>query len=181
MDENALYNQAVAAIEAGDRGLARRLLAELVQSNARHERAWLRLASIVDDRHQAIDCLRRVLAINPHNVTANEWLKRAEKASQPVARLRSTAAGGPLDDDVQLAEPGDEERPVPRLGQYLLDYQFITADQLKAALLAQRESISSGHPRRLGDILLEQGAVSRDRLDFAVREQHRSFYSLFDE
>ena len=181
MDPNTLYNQAMAAIEAGDRNLARRLLAELVLGNAQHEQGWLRLASVVDDRRQIVDCLRRVLAINPHNVTAREWLAQAEHLGNQTTELRSALAGSRLDDDVQLAEPGDEERPVPRLGQFLLDYQFISAEQLKAALLVQRASISSGRPRRLGDILLEQGALSPDRLDFAVREQHRSFYSLFDE
>lgn len=181
MDEDALYNQAIVAIEAGDRALARRLLAELVRGNARHEQGWLRLASVVDDRRQIIDCLRRVLALNPHNVTAREWLAQAEFRGNQTTELRSALAGNLLDDDVQLAEPGDEERPVPRLGQYLLDYQFISAEQLKDALLVQRASIASGRPRRLGDILMEQGALSPDRLDFAVREQHRSFYSLFDE
>lgn len=181
VDEDALYNRAIAAIEAGDRGLARRLLAELVQGNARNELGWLRLASVVDDRRQMIDCLRRVLAINPHNVTAREWLAQVERPTVQTTELRSALAANLFDDDVQLAEPGDEERPVPRLGQFLLDYQFISAAQLKAALLAQRAAIAAGHPRRLGDILLEQGALSPDRLDFAVREQHRSFYSLFDE
>jgi len=180
VDETALYNQALVAIEAGDRDAARRLLAELVRRNSRHEQGWLRLASIVDDHSQIADCLQRVLALNPHNVTAREWLDQLQRPGQ-TTELRAVMAGNLYDDDVPLAEPGDEERPVPRLGQYLLDYQFISADQLKRALLAQRASISAGQPRRLGDILLEQGALSSDRLDFAVREQHRSFYSLFDE
>lgn len=181
MDENRLYNQALSAIEAGDRGLARRLLAELVQANSRHEQAWLRLATLVEDRRQIEDCLQRVLALNPHNVTAREWLEQVQRPQQQTSELHAAMAGRLFDDDIQLAEPGDEERPVPRLGQYLLDYQFISAGQLKSALVAQRASISAGRPRRLGDILLEQGALSPERLDFAVREQHRSFYSLFDE
>ena len=181
MDETHTYNQALAAIEAGDRALARRLLAELVRVNGRHEQAWLRLATVVDDRRQIADCLRRVLALNANNVTARDWLQRVELPLNQTSELRAGMAGILFDDDVKVAEPGDEERPVPRLGQYLLDYQFISVDQLRTALLAQRASISGGHSRRLGDILLEQGALTADRLDFAVREQHRSFYSLFDE
>ncbi len=181
MDENSLYSQALAAIEAGDRPLARRLLAELVHANARHEQGWLRLATVVDDRRQIEDCLQRVVALNPRNVTAREWLDQVRRPLNQTSDLRTAMASSLFDDDVQLAEPGDDDRPVPRLGQYLLDYQFINAEQLKTALLAQRASGSGGQPRRLGDILLEQGALSPDRLDFAVREQHRSFYSLFDE
>jgi|SRR5579859_11167 len=181
LDENSLYNQALAAIEAGNRELARRLLAELVRINGRHEQGWLRLATVVDTRQQIADCLQRVVTLNPNNVTAREWLDQVRRPLNQTSDLRTALGNSLFDDDVQLAEPGDEERPVPRLGQYLLDYQFINVDQLKSALLAQRASISSGHARRLGDILLEQGALSPDRLDFAVREQHRSFYSLFDE
>ncbi len=181
LDETHVYNQAISAIEAGDRPLARRLLAELVRANGRHEQGWLRLATVVDDRRQIADCLRRVLALNPNNVTAREWLEQVERPLNQTSELRAGMAGILFDDDIKLAEPGDEERPVPRLGQYLLDYQFISGEQLRSALVAQRASISGGHPRRLGDILLEQGALSSDRLDFAVREQHRSFYSLFDE
>ena len=181
MDENALYNQALAAIQAGDRSLGRRLLAELVRGNARHEQGWLRLASVVDDRNQIVDCLQRVIFLNPHNITAREWLEQVQRPTNQTSELRSALAENLFDDNVQLAEPGDEERPVPRLGQYLLDYQFISAEQLKVALLAQRASISGGRPRRLGDLLLEQGALSVDRLEFAVREQHRSFYSLFND
>src|SRR5215510_14196265 len=148
LDENHLYNQAIAAIEAGDRPLARRLLAELVRANGHHEMGWLRLATVVDDRRQIADCLRRVLVLNPNNVTAREWLERVERPVNQTSELRAGMASILFDDDVRLAEPGDEERPVPRLGQYLLDYQFITAEQLKAALLAQRTSISDGHSRR---------------------------------
>ena len=87
----------------------------------------------------------------------------------------------PLVSEVPIEEPGDEERPVPRLGKYLLDYKFITEEQLKAALMAQRDAAKLGAPKRLGDILLEQGALTEERLTFAVREQHRSFYSLFND
>jgi hypothetical protein len=153
----------------------------LVRANGRHEQGWLRLATVVDDRRQIADCLQRVLILNPSNVTAREWLDQVRRPLNQTSELRLAIANSFFGDGVQLAEPGDEERPVPRLGQYLLDYQFVNAEQLKSALLAQRASISAGQPRRLGDILLEQGALSPDRLDFAVREQHRSFYSLFDE
>jgi hypothetical protein len=181
LDETSLYTQALAAIEAGDRVLARRLLAELVRTNGKHEQGWLRLATVVDDRRQIADCLQRVVALNPNNVTAREWLEQVRRPLNQTSDLRTALANSLFDDNIQLAEPGDEERPVPRLGQYLLDYQFINVDQLKAALLIQRASISGGRGRRLGDILLEQGALSPDRLDFAVREQHRSFYSLFSD
>jgi thioredoxin-like negative regulator of GroEL len=180
MDAQTLFNQAVAAIKAKKNGEAQKLLMEVVRQNPRHEQAWLALASVLTDMHQAADCLRRVLALNPNNATAKEWLAFAEKEiarEAAVAEMRTT----PLMADVPIEEPGDEERPVPRLGKYLLDYKFITEAQLKAALIAQRDSAKAGKAKRLGDILLEQGAITEERLSFAVREQHRSFYSLFND
>ena len=185
MDSNTLYHQAVAAIKANQNEQARILLVEVVRANPRHEQAWLALASVLTDMDQAIDCLKRVLAMNPNNATAKEWMVFAEqeKARQEaVAEMEAEAQALPAaTPDIPLDEPGDEERPVPRLGKYLLDYKFITPEQLKAALLIQRKAQEAGQSKRLGDILLEQNALSEERLSFAIREQHRGFYSLFND
>ena len=181
MDPNALYHQAVAAIKANDNEKARKLLVEAVRANPRHEEAWLALASILTDMDQAMDCLKRVLILNPSNTTAKEWLAFADQEKARQEAVAEMHAPLPAPDDVPLDEPGDEERPVPRLGKYLLDYKFITPEQLRAALLAQRKAMDSGQSKRLGDILLEQGAITEERLSFAIREQHRGFYSLFND
>ncbi|MGH2521620.1 MAG: hypothetical protein ACRDH2_03865 [Anaerolineales bacterium] len=180
MDANALFTQGVAALKAKRNDEARRLLSEVVRLSPRHEQAWLALASVLADMDQAIECLKRVLAINPHNARAKEWLAFAEQEKARQAAEAELNAPPPIT-DVPIDEPGDEERPVPRLGKYLLDYKFITPEQLKTALIAQRQAGQSGQPKRLGDILLEQSAISEERLNFAVREQHRSFYSLFND
>jgi Flp pilus assembly protein TadD len=49
VDETELFNQALAAAQAGQTAQARRVLAELVNINPRHEQAWLRLAGVVDN------------------------------------------------------------------------------------------------------------------------------------
>ncbi|MDW8325110.1 MAG: tetratricopeptide repeat protein [Anaerolineales bacterium] len=177
---DALYRRAQVAIRERQLDEARRLLTEAVRADPRHENAWLALASALTDVNQAIDCLERVLVINPNNKTAQEWLKLAlrERARQEaVAEVESEAHFA----DISIDPPGDEDRPVPRLGKYLLEYRFITAQQLKAALQTQQLEARAGTPRRLGDILIEQGALTRERLDFALREQNRNFFSLIDE
>ncbi len=180
MDTQILFTQALAAIQAKKNADAQQLLIEVVRLNPRHEEAWLTLASVLTDMAKAADCLRRVLALNPHNATAKEWLAFAEQelARQAAVNEMKTA---PFMPEVSLDEPGDEERPVPRLGKYLLDYKFITEAQLKAALIEQKLAAQRGQPKRLGDVLLEQNALTEERLSFAVREQHRSFYSLFND
>ena len=98
MDQDTLYAQAEAAIKEKRIDDARRLLMSLVRVNPRHEQAWLTLASVMDDMDRAIDCLKRVLALNPNNETAKEWLTFAEqeKARQAaVAEVQHEAARRP--------------------------------------------------------------------------------------
>jgi tetratricopeptide (TPR) repeat protein len=180
MDANTLYERAAVAIRTRQLDEARRLLYEAVRIDPRHENAWLALASVLNNMEQAIDCLKRVLAINPENKTAKEWLALAlqEKARQEAVAEMSD---DPAIAGVLIDEPGDEDRPVPRLGKYLLDYTFISGDQLRAALLAQRRAADGGQPKRLGDVLLEQNFITPERLDFALREQNRHFYNFIEE
>src|SRR5260370_584079 len=100
-----------------DAVLATKAYQGLTGSLTRHEEAWLGRGVVVDVRRQIIDCLERALALNPQNATAREWLEQARRPTHQSQELRSALAGNMLDDDVSLAEPGDDERPVPRLGQ----------------------------------------------------------------
>ena len=182
MDANALYAQATIALKSKRNDEARKLLAEVLRLNPRHEDAWLALASVLTDMRQAIDCLKRVLAINPQNATAQEWLVFAQQEVDRQEVIKEMTAEAAPAAETPAAEPAAEEpRPVPRLGEYLLQYKFITLDQLNAALSAQSVAAKVGLAKRLGDILLEQGTLTEERLNFALREQHRSFYSLFDD
>lgn len=173
MDTNKLFNLAQEALRAGRAPEARQLLIEVVRTHPNHEEAWLALASVVEDMDKAVDCLDRVLALNPNNTVAREWREFAVKKGTNLEPLQV--------DDVVIFQPGDDERPVPRLGQFLLEYKFVTEAQLKTALRLQQVAERTGSNRRLGELLLEQGAISEERLNFAVREQQRSFYSLFDD
>jgi tetratricopeptide (TPR) repeat protein len=179
-DAEELFQAAVQAAQAREPDTARRLLAQLVAAHPNHEQGWLMLATLLSDVARAVECLERVLLLNPDNARAREWLARAQGEKLRQAAVAEVAAE-PAQPDIPLKEPGDDDRPVPRVGQYLLEFKFITADQLRAALLAQRQARASGQTRRLGDILLEQGAITAERLNFALREQHRGFYSLFND
>lgn len=180
MDANALFEQATVALKAQRNDEARKLLAEVIRLNANHEQAWLALASVLTDMNQAIDCLDRVLVINPRNRTAQEWLAFAKQEIARQQALQDVKAEMSMAE--ALEQPAeDEPRAVPRLGEYLLNYKFITPEQLKVALRDQHTAENAGSSKRLGDILLEQGALSEERLNFALKEQHRTFYSLFDD
>ena len=170
-DSDALYRQARADIDAGRHESAQRLLAHVVLANPRHEDAWLALAMIVPEMDQAIECLNRVLALNPHNAEAVKYLEMARQEKR-----RDEGFPGPE----SSAQPGgDEVGRLPRLGSFLVKAQLVSPAQLEAALAAQREAVSAGNQQRLGEILVEQGVITIAQLDLAVREQQQRFNSLF--
>ncbi|NPA92209.1 MAG: hypothetical protein GXO56_00840 [Chloroflexi bacterium] len=83
--------------------------------------------------------------------------------------------------------PAPEEAPfalealVPRLGERLVQEGLITPAQLEQALAHQRElAEKQGTPKRLGQVLVELGFISREDLDRVVAEQiaqlHEALY-----
>lgn len=60
---------------------------------------------------------------------------------------------------------------VPRLGDYLVERQLITAEKLKRALDIQEQNRQAGTPKILGQILIEEKFIAREVLDQAITEQ----------
>lgn len=79
-------NEGVEAAKAGNRALARRLLEEVVEQDARNEVAWIWLATLATGASEKREHLRRVLAINPQNKLAREALSRL--GDEPVQERR---------------------------------------------------------------------------------------------
>jgi len=61
--------------------------------------------------------------------------------------------------------------PDVRLGSLALQRRFMTPEQLKAALALQSKEASSGAPRRIGHICLEEGFLRQDQVDALLQEQ----------
>jgi hypothetical protein len=85
MDETQLLQQAKSLLLDGDRAKGRQLLLQVIKQNPESEVAWLWLSAAVEDPQQEIQCLRRVLEINPHNELAlKHWCKYPEAGPLPV-------------------------------------------------------------------------------------------------
>jgi signal transduction histidine kinase len=65
--------------------------------------------------------------------------------------------------------PTSVEQLVPRLGDYLLAQGHITEVQLQAALARKTEA--GAGPRLIGQILVEMGAITREKLDWVIARQ----------
>ena len=165
VDVTVLFNQAMAAIGVNQMDEAKDLLLQVVHLNPEHEQAWFWLAGAVTEVSQTIECIRRVLALNPDNTVAREWLAVALQSSGDAEEATN--------------QTRETERPVQRLGRYLLEHGFVTAEQIDAALIAQAEETQAGRRSRIGELLIQQGAISEEQLKIALRDQEQDFFSLF--
>jgi hypothetical protein len=89
-----LLREAITAIKSGDKARGKQLLVQVLEQNSRNEYAWLWLSQCVTSHEQKLDCIKRVLDINPNNTTAQKELARLQTLSQikaqPVQPVLST-------------------------------------------------------------------------------------------
>ncbi|HTP09132.1 MAG TPA: hypothetical protein VMP08_12830 [Anaerolineae bacterium] len=102
--------RAAAYLQAGKPQLARPLLIEVVKQQPRSEEGWLLLSQAVTEQQQKIDCLQRVLRINPGNVEAQARLRKLlsppEERAAPIVTPPPTIVPPP-------APPRDTPRTAP--------------------------------------------------------------------
>ena len=69
-----LVDQGIEALLTGERARARELLQKALKQDPRNERGWLALSFAVDKPEHALECVQRVLALNPGHEKAQERL-----------------------------------------------------------------------------------------------------------
>ena len=81
-----LLRHAISAIKSGDKALGKKLLVQVLEQDSKNEFAWLWLSQCVTSHEQKLDCIKRVLEINPNNATAQKELARLQTLSQIKAQ-----------------------------------------------------------------------------------------------
>jgi tetratricopeptide (TPR) repeat protein len=157
MDVSDMLHEGVAAARSGQREQARRLLTQLVRVEPNHEYGWLWLSTVVEDSRQALECLQRVLVINPANrqaIDRVETLKVVQLLQSEHTPQGFSAAQGDL-----------------RLGEWLVRHNMITQSALDTALRTQRRVARVQDREPLGTILLHQGAITPECFAAALEYQ----------
>jgi hypothetical protein len=67
------------------------------------------------------------------------------------------------------------------VGAYLRTRGFVTEQQINAALMAQDAEVRAGRARRIGELLIAQGSITRQQLEIALHDQEQDFFSLFSD
>lgn len=73
--------QVVAFAKSGNKSEARRLLEQIIRDEPGETRAWFLLSQLVDTRDQAIQCMQRVLELEPENAQARRKLQEFQAMS----------------------------------------------------------------------------------------------------
>jgi hypothetical protein len=104
--DGSLLAQGIAAAKAGDKSAARQLLTRALRRDPGSETAWLWLGAVLDTPQGRAFCLRKVLALNPTNQTAQRGLTA-------LAALEKAAPGPVIVAQPRLV-PSPRSRPRAR-------------------------------------------------------------------
>ena len=103
-----VLQQAITAIRAGDKQTGEGLLAQIIKANPRNELAWMWLGEAVDEVDRKLRCYHRVLAINPHNSQAQQWITHVTEI--PLDETPAMAPHRGSRQSPECAAPGDHDR-----------------------------------------------------------------------
>jgi hypothetical protein len=76
--------EAIAALQRGDKPLARALLQQALQQYPGDTRLWIWLSWAAETEEQRQECLQRLLLLNPKHPTAQKWLDGQRDFSQQM-------------------------------------------------------------------------------------------------
>jgi tetratricopeptide (TPR) repeat protein len=79
-DEELIFQEALKAIEAGEKSRARDLLSRLIKVDKNNSQFWLKMSGVVETRKERVFCLKEVLRLDPQNPTARRGLIFLEEA-----------------------------------------------------------------------------------------------------
>jgi hypothetical protein len=77
-----LLQLGIQSARQGQKQAAQMIFQQVLDLDKQNERAWLWMASVVDDRAERMRCLETVLRINPNNARAQQEMDRILKSQQ---------------------------------------------------------------------------------------------------
>jgi len=159
-----LFQQAVHTLKRGDRATARQIMRQSLLEDPNYAPAWLWMSGLVDEISQQRECLERALELDPTNEPAREGLESL-KFQEFVVSLSNSKK--------DIKKP--DHRQSQKLGEYLVEENIITAEQLQHALTEQRRVQLNLQATRvpLGDILIKLKMLTPKQLATILVEQQQ--------
>jgi hypothetical protein len=160
--EYNITDEIEASARRGDRERAYQLARVAIIRNTADSNAWVWMCRLIDDPTRQRECLERALALDPQNMAAH-----SERSRLQLTTLLHHAAPQPK-----------QRRVAHRIGDYLVEQQLITTDQLDEVLREQRHRRSWGDLTQLGDLLLRHGWITPRVLARALVAIHQEQFAL---
>ena len=174
------------AAQTHDYTRARELYLHALSIDRGNENALLWLAWNTNDPYEGCTYLERLVEAHPENAKLREFLEAGRKRCRELDGLISNSN---VLNYWNIAEQVHQERlqqsvdrraaPITPLGQILLKRRLITPAQLETAVSLHEMFSRLGTPKKLGEVLMEYGYVSKDQLKQVLYEQQLDFQSQF--
>jgi ATP-dependent DNA helicase UvrD/PcrA len=168
-----LTTQGIHALQSGNSARARQLLSSAIQQDPYDEMAWLWLSGAVESDAERMECLQRVLAINPKHAAARRGLEmllaKSSRRPEPDDILSGLTdpqkeavlhQGSPL---LIIAGPGSGKTEViARRVAYLVRSEIVRPEQILAVTFTERaaQGLKDRIQRKLPEVNAERMQVS---------------------
>jgi tetratricopeptide (TPR) repeat protein len=106
-DSRSLFTQATSAAKQKDFATARSLLKQILKQDPNNLDAWLLAAHVVESRSDAINCLKRVLRLDPGHAYARQKLAQLQGAS-PAPKPAGPSKPAPAAPQAQTPVPANQ-------------------------------------------------------------------------
>ncbi|GEM_PF-2477777 len=140
-DLEALFKQAMAAVNAGDLVRGRALLEQILEKDPQNDWAWVWLSGCVEDPLQRRICLQQALKVNPNNPAALDGMKVLDGELVQV----SSTTPSLLESRLAAIGVGESAAPVPSASSAEPVSAVVSAEAMGPATPAM-EPASEGVP-----------------------------------
>ncbi len=181
-----LLEQASNAIQLQDKAEAREIYLQALKIDPYNEIALTWLAWYTSDAYEGVRFLEKLVEKHPESAKYQQYLAAGKRRVQELDQLISESGmlGYWSMAEQIMAERyqhGTDRRsaPITPVGQLLLKKGFITPDQLETAVVVHEMFARLGQPRKLGEVLLEYGYLTKAQLQEVLNEQVVDFNTQF--
>lgn len=181
-----LLEQASDAVQLQNRAEARETYLQVLKIDPYNETALTWLAWHTGDAYEGVRFLERLVERHPESVKYQEYLAAGKRRVEELDQLIS---GSGMLGYWTMAEKIQADRnrkgrdrrsaSITPVGQLLLTRGFITSDQLETAVIVHEMFARLGTPKKLGEVLLEYGYLSKAQLQEVLNEQLTDFNNQF--
>jgi hypothetical protein len=152
--DQQLLQKAIQAYKRQDQESARQFLRTILLNNPKHVSAWLWMSAVVEGIDKQRECLERAIEIDSTCEPAHKGLE--------MLRLKEAATTKRETSEKSIEQVDVGQQRAQRLGDYLVEHNIITLEQLNIALREQQNMQQGLQGVRvpLGDVLLKLGFLN---------------------